>query len=580
MNIKNMRIAMFVLAFVFGIQTVPAHAEQGVSGIIKAYIQKHASMNSNLTKSIAIFGATTAIALGTLWLANTLNKPHAVGPQQATGVPQQSLFSRACQWLKNHIPTFLDFHADPLYHIVQELRQQVREYQPATNAQCATVPYFNDPQNMIGEAVAFDNPLDHAHVIVQQAQVLNQFSHAEINGGASCGYQALKNGCGLAGLIKGQNGGKLLTDLDVAADLFGADPQGLFRQKADTFRKKAALRTLLTDQLIPLAPRNPAPNEDTKNMRIAYTRIIEGFLDQQINIIEQGRRVDINERILTNYVQHAPITNRFAANAQFIRNQRNIVRYVNMQNIHLSHNNLDNAIIDYNNSLGDGEPQRPENGELLESNEIEQIIQTELLRRGSVLNVTIGNTPIYVIESTVRPQADNPKAQPINQLEIHEQMVQIRNSIHTHTALPHRLYVFIIGSADQFTRAAGHWITMTLEIANGMRRYTITDSAANHVKMFDGPAANIIRFIEGEQAGNLLRPHRTPRLQAAAQLRNNLFACEKDGKKANLLALQRAMQDYSKFKGNFSDFKNPEGIRSRVDNQLARLAELESIEES
>ncbi len=600
MNKNIMRLIIHVLVLIFAVQTVPMRAGKSQAPVrtLNSYISQNIPAWNKVAKPLALFGIAGAV-LGSIWLANKYLRTQATAnPAQINNVGMHNqqpahvlpFYSRLHNWLNDRLSSLIHFRQhtaqqvipahqnptpppqpeDPLANLTRQIRAPVEGFRPATDERLAIVPYLEDVNNLVVEPIHFDNPDDNAHITIKQANVVDQFDNQDINGEASCGYQAIKNDCGLTGLIKGQNSGMLLTDLDATAQLLGADPQGRFREMVDHRNKKLALRRHLINQLIPLAPRDPAEGEDVANMRIAYTRLLERFLDQQITIVEQGREVDINEHSIIDYMQQAPIPERNTAATAFIRNPQNIARYINLQDpIHLTReDDFDNAITNYNDALDAEDPQHehiPANGELIQSNEIEYIINTGRQEQGSLLSTTLGNTPVIILDSTERPAPGVP-----SHIELHETTNLLQHNIHDHILPPERLYTFIINSGDQAKRTPGHWIAMTLEIANGNRRYTIADSAGDHnlYSLLHGSASNVIHFIEGAGIGQLLHSERQSVHEAAQNLNTCLINYEKENNQQNKTRLKKAMRKYKKLKGKFKDFRNGSEMKKRINEAL------------
>lgn len=91
------------------------------------------------------------------------------------------------------------------------------------------------------------------NVTITQVPVLNQFQSAEHGGGASCGYQALKNAIYMSRFLCGMGSQEELTDLKIVQDLFNKQkPIGRWRSLILEIAYKSSIKWMIDSVLYPL----------------------------------------------------------------------------------------------------------------------------------------------------------------------------------------------------------------------------------------------------------------------------------------------------------------------------------------
>ncbi len=448
----------------------------------------------------------------------------------------------------------------PHYSLQQRVNTQVRGYRPADDTHLAHVPYFAENNNLIEEPVQFQNPHDHATVIVQQVRTAAQ----EIGGGETCGYECVKNPSAVAGLIKGFAGHHLLAP-QAAEELFGVNPPGPLRQAITQARKRHALIESLINQLI--LPRNeiqPLQNETIAQVRNSYNdyrALLKRCLEEQMNRLEQTGQITLKASTIRKYLQQTKIPNIYKgdpdrskeeiknlhhARVAYLQNPANIARYIHIEHhVHLTQDDLDNAIANLNATREPNE-QQPTNGENLDIGEIDQLFAQENANPQSIIGQMING--VQTITLAV------PEEQAGNAFEMYEPLVAIRDAItNGNIQRLNRMYAIILRGSERGTRNNRHLISMVLDIApHGSRRYTIIDSE-NNVQLFRGPAATCIRFLEGFK----VQPPAARRHQIIESLENHATQCE-----GSVAELENELLTYRTSWGNPA--KLPNNLHQRI----------------
>ncbi len=342
----------------------------------------------------------------------------------------------------------------------------------------AAVTYFNNAQHMISRN-SCRNQSDGANVIIQQVRVQDQ--GAEL----TCGYHAVKNGCALVGLVHGRDSGILLQNpaaFEFCGDRknWGSTRRLIIEQR----RKKQAI-----DELISLII-NPHPiaakNENEDQLRTVYTTNLKRFLDGKIDEYIKDPK---NNRVNADEIRHQ---------LSALQDLTQSLELINLARMPEAYERYVNIPV---NPLNIALKNDPLYGEKLNSAEIE-FIKMSIQRcggpSGQNLFQALGDIPLQIIEST-EPQKPEIQGKKVDHpLSILEVTAHLRQALANKSCAGHGVYAFILGSAAQTKGAEGHWVALIVEIANGERRYTIADSV-NELQIFNGPAASVIKFVEGEQ---------------------------------------------------------------------------------
>jgi len=515
--------------------------------------------------------------------------------QQMTGSEPQNPAPEAPQY---PAPTY---SIEDLINLGKQIEAVPEGYKPATDEQVAIVPYFNDENNLIDKPFHFENPDDHARVIVLQVKVARQE-------GAACGLHSTKNDAALAGLIRGHNTAIMLTD-DYASELLIENLQ----QEIIQTQKKRALRDILVSHVLH-KPEHTPDEEHAGWLTDRYAFMLEHFFDEQLDRIERDKEVIISEQDIYNYlakqelpqdvmqrlqqeelerVAHereqldkatsdhnerkiaecqAEINRNYHKEAIMSFNSRPIARYVHVENpIHITQVNLDGAIEQYNKNRIFGHKDS-QDGEIDDGLDMENNIRAdgenaavydlsplvEAVRRqpNSPFAIALGNVPITFVS-----QANSPACTPT--------LYDLRNNIFAHSMPEQRVHLFICGNG-------GHWIALACEFSQGERRWTIADSV-NINGQFYGLAADVIRYVEGKNAGNLLKPSQECIDRASQTLKDCLISCEND-EQENSDELQHALHNYLNLKGQLSELTEPD-MAQRINEQIMRLTLLASTDE-
>lgn len=349
---------------------------------------------------------------------------------------------------------------------------------------------------------------DDQPVLVQQVPVLNQFGR-NAGGGASCGYQALKNACAITSMVLGnhaQNWHEWLASPEQATHLFGparasARP-GIWREIVMCERDKRALQYYIKT-LVPvtLLDEKLASQFNVENIRSLFIRLNGNYIDTIVNRICEapGSTVDISLQSCIDWIQaHAQdieITDskRYGdsvsvdAIQQFIRNPEIIRGHIGLDPkdvIHCSQAMLADARKAYNDDSRDGRfSAMTYEGEWLHQGEI----QNFLIGRVKQEYAQLRDVPMVVIDST-RP----------NVLSRYEEVDAIRSAIQERRPLPQQIYSFIVGNMRHSGEGGsqGHWTTLVLDAQRqDQRRYVIADSAGGNA-LRGGACMNLIRYFE------------------------------------------------------------------------------------
>ena len=435
-------------------------------------------------------------------------------------------------------------------------------FAPATEENLATVPYFANPANHVLAPIEFENPDNHAHITVQQLHVRSQFEIGG-GGGASCGYQAgPKNTTAITGLIQGLDTAAMLTNGQIALDLFGTDTAhtGQLRKLTINHRIKTALKQFYIPRIQAIVPTAISSRENPAVLQSIYRNLLGTFLDNILSeALDAGSTNEITQSTLIEALKTMPITVSQVTLQQlgctedelimFLREPETIQRYVQLASpFSVSQDDIEPAWKLYNTRQVAGAFAR--NGEMINSNEIEYLLEHQRNNR----------------DDTVAARALDPHAVSLTVLEetspealklIAETVTGLQQQIRAGQLPTQKIHAFVLGSSDQAKRSAGHWITMVLELTRNGRRYTITDSADNHIRMFDGACHNLIRFLEGDRAAKLVRASDAFKQQIWAQLNENIARCRQNKNDillqqnlfSSVLRFQQFVNDYSSFGG-------------------------------
>lgn len=349
---------------------------------------------------------------------------------------------------------------------------------------------------------------DDQPVLVQQVPVLNQFGR-NAGGGASCGYQALKNACAMTSMVLGnpaQNWHEWLANPEQATRLFGlarasARP-GIWREIVMRERDKRALqyyiRTLVP---ITLIDKELARQFNVERIRSLFVKLSGDYIDTIVTRICEapGSKIDISLQSCIDWIQaHAQeieITDctRYGDHVsadeiqQLIRNPEIIRGHIGFDReavINCSQAMLTDARKTYNGDSRDGRfSAMTFDGEWLHQGEIQNFLIDRVRHEYDHLR----DVPMVVIDSTRS-----------NVLSGYEEVNAIRIAIQERKPLPQQMYAFIVGNMRHSGEGGsqGHWTTLVLDAQRqDLRRYVIADSAGGNA-LRGGACMDLIRYFE------------------------------------------------------------------------------------
>ena len=439
-------------------------------------------------------------------------------------------------------------------------------FQAATDETLAVVPYFADPAHHVIEPVEFENPVG-THVTVQQLGVLDQFIEGG-GGGASCGYQAgPKNAVAITGLIQGLNTGDRLTSSAVALRMFNPHGAhiGQLRIIINNNRIKTALKSFYLPQLTVLQPEplDRQSRENTGVIQTFYRQFVNEYLDNAIAEtvdFKEDKEITLEgmiEAFQAMLLNIPPVTLEQLGCTeeeltQFVRDEQTIRRYVQVRApLRISRDDIQVAWTQYNA----GANRFPQNGDMLNSDEIMYLFDDKRKQDGVVgAAMDPRAVSVNVVEDTT-PET----------LNVFEEITGLRDQIQSGQLPERKIHAFVLGNTDQKKQMAGHWVTMVLECARNRRRYTITNSADNHISMFQGTCANMIRYLEGDGSVQLLRPSEATKQRILGTLRQSMAQCsERPRDRCLKYQLEGAVTQFQEFVDDYSSFDGQQNFVHEV----------------
>jgi hypothetical protein len=346
---------------------------------------------------------------------------------------------------------------------------------------------------------------DDQEVVVQQVPVLNQFGR-NAGGGASCGYQALKNACAITSMILGdrsQNWHDWLVNPEQATRLFGlaigSERPGAWREIVMHEYDKRALHYYI-ERLMPirLLESTLAGRFNIVNIRSLFITLRGNYIRDVVNRICEDPRSTINISLdsfiewVSAHAQEIEITDPTRYREDVSINE--IQEFIKTRDIICGHINLDQATIipcslamladarkAYNNGSRNGHSY---NGEWLHQGDIYACLG--YVRREYA---HLRDVPVVAVDSRIRHTEFND--------EIFE---NIRSAIREKRPLPQQIYAFIVGNMRHSGEGGsqGHWTTLVLDAQRqNQRRYLVADSAGGNA-LRGGACMDLIRYFEGQ----------------------------------------------------------------------------------
>ena len=352
-----------------------------------------------------------------------------------------------------------------------------------------------------GRGIVVPNERGNGQVRVQQTLVHNQFG-TDGGGWASCGYQALKNACGIASTVLGHDRRNWLTSPDVVQQLIG--PVGRWRARVIEQRQKVVLRAGIIENFLLFNPgaRNSAGHLNSEKIRGLYQTLRDNYASSVVDrLFTDEQSVDITVDGFVAWVQARDVAignpAEYGAGAtaegivEHIRNRGTILAYLDVKS----------------GRCTSAYRQQSVSSEWLRGGEIDHLIEQFKQEQEHLRNI-----PMIVLDSV---NADH-----LRELDHGEAMLEevrnLRNAIRDGTPLPHQVYAFVLGDMQYsgMSGSAGHWMTLVLDAREqNQRRYTLADSAHNTLRLYAGPCHQFIQYLEGDLvAGRLRLPdeHREP----------------------------------------------------------------------
>lgn len=349
---------------------------------------------------------------------------------------------------------------------------------------------------------AIEIPLNTDSLIAQQVQVFNQFA-AHGGGNASCGYQALKNACGILFLLLGIPEGTEWLESErvishfvaIADDSHGT---GTWRQLIINQRNRTAMENhYKTFIVINPAPQIGTHEPNAKLVKIIVQKLVLSYIRNIIIRLyrQEAHSVELSLNSFTHWVEEQPIAiadpTIFGPGftpkdiEDYIKNRLTLSAYVNIQEHQCSLQDIAQAHIHYNSSAkkSSAKPFDP-NGEWLLGNEI-----NDLANHIKKEHEQLAHIPIIVVDSVNHAQ-----------LDLDNELLFIKLGIQDNSIPENQCYAFIVGTMTPQGNwlSEGHWTTLVLDTFQGKRRYTIADSSNNKLRMYAGPCYELIRYLEGD----------------------------------------------------------------------------------
>ena len=321
---------------------------------------------------------------------------------------------------------------------------------------------------------------------LNQVDVLDQFS-SQGCGGASCGYQALKNTIGITALAKGKGAEsiKLLSDGQQAKPLFGLATKdqaaGIWRSHVIENRQRRLLRFGILKK-IPLVPAQDDPGSP---MRSFIDSLLIRYAEEAAEKIVHGQTVEVSFNSLCRWIQDCPPSlmhgdDLEVSDADIARaKERGTIESYVLMDQHII-NQFSLAHLDqfnqewYRATCTEGQENGYRmrlDGEWLDLLEVESLYDK---LKSNYPHLT--GAPLMTVISTS------------SQLEAAAQ--EIKDKIFEHKPLERDIYPFII-------HTGAHYVTVVLDTTSGKRRYTIADSMHNTKRLCPGPIIDFINKLEG-----------------------------------------------------------------------------------
>lgn len=313
-------------------------------------------------------------------------------------------------------------------------------------------------------------------VKIGQVDVLDQFS-AQGSGGASCGYQTLKNCVALAHLAKGSDWSRWLCDPEIARQYFGLpvanQKAGTWRQAVIENRQRTVLQYSIDDKLT-LTP----PATIDESVRPHYTNLYTTFRSQYVqdvikNVLS-GQSVKVSLDSFVNMIQAKPNSEfNFSVDVNFAKDRKTIESYcTHIKADDTYEYSLENLAVLAQEYYTKTNQQVDLNGE----NTHAQNIQQEYARLQQS-HADLADVPLTIIDSS------QDKLEPSTE--------EIRQSIFNKKPLKHDVYLFPVHHGS-------HWMPVVLDTRDGgVRRYTLADSLCNSLRLYHGPLIDFINKLEG-----------------------------------------------------------------------------------
>ncbi|MGE0009315.1 MAG: hypothetical protein AB7F19_02125 [Candidatus Babeliales bacterium] len=416
-----------------------------------------------------------------------------------------------------------------LYSLEQHLK---------TSGQARAQHFFDSPQKSIvwGQEIV-------------QLPVLNQFAGPEYGGGASCGYQALKNAIFIPRIIFGKAALADLTSLSLAQELFSKqNPLGRWRVLVLQSMYRRVIKWVVDERLLQLLY-DPRDKENLPSLPRAAQQLNQGLQDRfrekmrgfYQSVLTNKFSPDLMQKIMTeiqantmqapsDFPEHdrfykKPVTKRELIDAiknskqtisgdieglehfnfnEYVRSDEAIAQYLPRLKDTIefgTHVPVDNKPVKYKGiaqisaalsyNISNVMNQVDYYGDWIKENQIQQIIDVEQKAGGLLYAMPVTFDGITIIENV--PLLDDPRGFGEN-----EKIREIADRYARADTFVHGFVVGLMAGIPGYPQGEEHWISLVLNKQQGKTQYIITDSGGNADRLNNPIIATLIKHLEGK----------------------------------------------------------------------------------